>query len=83
MFNEIHRNRIPGFFGNWQLLEQAIGFMSLGLIAHTNGAGFAVVFDKASDARLSEISLNHFEGFVHTKMSRQDVIMLVLKDTES
>ena len=57
--------------------------MSLGLVAHTNGAGFAVVFDKTSDARPSEVSLNHFEGLVHTKMSRQDVIVLVLKDTES
>ena len=78
MFNEIHRNRIPGLLGNWQLLEQAIGFMSLGLVAHANGAGFAVVFDKTSDARPGEISLNHFKGFVHTKVSRQDVIVLVL-----
>ena len=38
MFNEIHRNRIPGLLGNWQLLEQAIGFMSLRLVAHANGA---------------------------------------------
>ena len=57
--------------------------MSLGLVAHANGAGFAVVFDKTLDARPSEVLLNHFEGLVHTKMSRQDVIMLVLKDTES
>ena len=44
---------------------------------------FAVVFDKTSDARPGEISLNHLEGFVHTKVSRQDVIVLVLKDTMS
>ena len=63
MFNEIHRNRIPGLLRNWQLLEQAIGFMLLGLVVHANGAGFAVVFDKTSDARPGEISLNHFKGF--------------------
>ena len=80
---KIHRNRIPGLLRNWQLLEQAIGFMSLGLVAHAHGAGFAVVFDKTLDARPSEISLNHFKGFVHTKVSRQDVIVLVLKDTKS
>ena len=57
--------------------------MSLGLVVHANSAGFAVVFDKTSDARPSEVSLNHFEGLVHTKMSRQDVIVLVLKDMES
>ena len=57
--------------------------MSLGLVAHANSAGFAVIFDKTLDARPSEVSLNHFEGLVHTKMSRQDVIVLVLKDTES
>ena len=83
MFNEVHRNRIPGLLRNWQLLEQAIGFMLLGLVVHANGAGFAVVFDKTSDARPGGISLNHFEGFVHTKVSRQDVIMLVLKDMKS
>ena len=83
MFNEIHINRIPGLLRNWQLLEQAIGFMSLGLVAHANGAGFAIVFDKTLDARPGEISLNHFKGFVHTKVSIQDVIMLVLKDAKS
>ena len=83
MFNEVHRNRISGLLGNWQLLEQAIGFMSLGLVAHANGAGFAVVFDKTSDAGPGEILLNRFKGFVHTKVSRQNVIVLVLKDMKS
>ena len=57
--------------------------MSLGLVAHANSAGFAVFFDKTSGARPGEISLNHFKGFVYTKVSRQDVIVLVLKDTKS
>ena len=53
------------------------------LRAFASGAGIAEVFDHSLEIRPDILALNEFDGFVLSKVTRQDVIMIVLNDFES
>ena len=57
--------------------------MSRCLVTATNGAGFDVVADILAHLRPSIVPSDQFQGAVLAKMSSENVVMVVLKDTET
>ena len=53
------------------------------LRAFTSGAGVAEVFDHSPEIRPDVLAAYEFNGFVLSKVTRQDVIVIVLNDFES
>jgi hypothetical protein len=80
---EIHRNGIPRLLGNGELFEETIGLVTLWLASHTSGAGLAILLDEGSDTWPSVISSDQLQGLVDPEVSREDVVVLVLKDAKS
>jgi len=83
LFDEVHGNRVPRFFGDRKLLEKSVRLVALGLGSETRRASRAVFFDECSDFRPCEFSSDEFEGLVLAKVSCDRMIVLVLEDSES
>ena len=57
--------------------------MSRCLVTATNGAGFDIVVDILAHLWPSIVPLDQFQGAVLAKMSSENVVVIVLKDTET
>ena len=57
--------------------------MSLGFCSHASCTRLDVFLDKLSEAGPSIVSANEFYCLVLTRVSREDVVMLVSKNTKS
>ena len=53
------------------------------LRAFASGAGIAEVFDHSPEIRPDILAMDELNGFVLSKVTRQDVIVIVLNDFES
>ena len=53
------------------------------LRAFASGAGIAEVFDHSLEIRPDILAMDELNGFVLSKVTRQDVIMIILDDSES
>ena len=53
------------------------------LRAFASGAGIAEVFDHSPEIRPDVLATDELNGFVLSEVTRQDVIMIVLDDSES
>ena len=54
-----------------------------GLRAFASGAGIAKVFDHSLEIRPDILVMDELNGFVLSEVARQDVIMIILDDSES
>ena len=83
VFNEVHGNGVPWAFRDVELLKESIGFMSgcLGMLA--GGTGVAEFLHEGPKVGPNIFPSDYCEGFVLSGMSGEDVIMVVLEDSES
>ena len=79
LLDEIHRDRIPGLLGYWKLLKESIWLMALRFGTHTSHARLAEIVDEGSESRPCIFVVDYRQGFVLTEVSREYVIVFVLK----
>ncbi len=77
LFNEIHRNGFPWAWGDWQLFEEAIQFVSVCLGVCTYCAGSDVLFDHLSKSGPMIQVADQVNGFVMAKVSCHWVVMVI------
>ena len=56
--------------------------MSLGLISHTSCTRLAIFLDKFTESRPGIVAPDEVSGLILTRMSGEDMIMLVAEDSE-
>ena len=56
--------------------------MSLGLSSHTSCTRLAIFLDKFMESGPGIIATDEVDGLILTRMSREDMIMLVVEDSE-
>ena len=83
VFNEVHGNGVPWAFGDGELLEESVGFVSgcLGMLG--GGTGVAEFLHKGPKVGPNIFLSDYCKGLVLSGMSGEDVIMVVLEDLES
>ena len=79
LLNEIHRDRIPGLLGYRKLLKESIWLMALRFGTHTSCARLAEIVDEGSESRPCIFTADYRESFILTEVSREYMIMFVLK----
>ena len=82
-FNEVHRDGVPRTFGDRQLSKKSVRFVTLGFCTHTSSTRLAVVLDIFSESRPSVFSKDETCCFVLTRVTRENVIVLVTEDFET
>ena len=80
MFNEVHRNRIPGFLRNRELLQKSIRLVPRCFGPFASSAGFTEILNEGSEIRPYIFLMNCFKGLVLLEMSSKNMVMFVLKD---
>jgi hypothetical protein len=66
-----------------ELLEESVGFVTGGLGTLAGGTGVTEFLHEGPKVGPDVFPLDYCEGFVLSSMPREDVIMLVLEDSES
>jgi hypothetical protein len=66
-----------------ELLEEFIGFVTGGLGTLAGGTGVAEFLHKGPEVGPDVFPSDYHEGFVLSGVSREDVVMFVLEDSES
>ena len=79
LLDEIHRDRIPGLLGYRKLLKKSIWLMTLRFGMHASCTGLAEVVDKGSESWPRIFAADYRQSFILTKVSREYVIVFVLK----
>ena len=64
-------------FRDGKLLQQTIGFVSLWFSMHTSGTRFTILLDVLTESGPGIISMDKVDGLVLTRVSREDVVVLV------
>ena len=82
MLNEVHGDGIPGTRRDGELFDQTVGLVSRGFGSSARGAGGTKVFDELSDSGPSILSAYELRSLVHAKVSSEEVIVLVLKNSQ-
>ena len=70
-------------FGDRELLQQTIGLVMLGFSMHTSSTGLAIFLDKFLESRSSVVPKDKACSFVLTRVSGENVIVLVSEYAES
>ena len=83
VFNEVHGNGVPRAFGDWELLEESVGFVSGCLGTLAGGTGVAEFLHEGPKVGPNVFPSDYREGFVLSGVSGEDVIMVILEDSES
>ena len=80
-FNEVHGDRIPRTERNRKWTEEAVRLVLWGLVALAMSAGFAIVPDEGTHSGPGVFTPDESQSTVLSKMAREYVIMLMLKNT--
>src|SRR5258707_15551402 len=77
LFDEFHGDGFPWTWGNWQLFEKTIWFVSVHLRTCTGCAGLDVLFYCSIESQPVIRATDQVDGFSMAKMSCHWVIMVV------
>ena len=83
VFDEVHGNRMPGTFWNWELFKESVWFMPLRLGMETGSARLTVVLNEITDSGPGIGTTNNFKGFVDTEMAGNWMVMSILENTKT
>ena len=67
-------------FRNRELFERFVELMTLWLRSHTRNTGLAELLYISMEARLEVSAADQFQCFVLTKMSSENIIMIILEN---
>ena len=82
LLDEVHRNGVPWFLGDRELLKESVGFMTRGFGTCTTSARLAIVEDERSEIGPSIFSADKLEGLILPEMTRKNVVMFVTEYLE-
>src|SRR5436190_14828229 len=82
LLDEVHRNGVPWFLGDRELLKESIGFMTRGFGTCATSARLAIVENKRSEIGPGIFSANKREGLILPEMTRKNVVMFVPEYSE-
>ena len=82
-FDEVHGDGVPRTWRNRELLECAVGFMSLRFGSHTGSTRFAVLLDEGTHVGPNVVLSDGVECLVNSGVSCKNVVMCVLEDPEA
>src|SRR5882757_8498380 len=82
MFDKVHGNGVPQAFRNRELLEESVGFMSGCFGTLAGGTGVAEFLDEGPKVGPNIFLSDCPKGFVLSSVSREDVIVIILEDSE-
>ena len=83
MFNKVHRNRRPRKRRNRKLMKQTIWFVPRRFGVFAYRAQIDIIFDKGTHARPNIVAPDQFQCLVLSEVSSEQVIVLVLEDSEA
>ena len=83
VFDEVHGNGVPWAFGDGELFEESVGFVSGCLRMLASGTGVAEFLHEGPKVGPDVFPLDYRKSFVLSGVSREDVIMVILEDSES
>ncbi|KIJ07281.1 hypothetical protein PAXINDRAFT_90685 [Paxillus involutus ATCC 200175] len=83
LLNEIHRDGVPWLLGNGELFKQPIGSVSRGFGSGAGSTGTDIVLYKCPKSWPSIFPTNQLKSPILSEVSRQGMVMLVSKDTET
>ena len=72
MFNKVHRNQVPWFLRNQELLQKSVRLVPRCFEPFASSTGFTEILNEGSEIRPYIFLMNCFEGLVLPEMSKQE-----------
>src|SRR5436190_16665147 len=82
LLDEVHRNGVPWFLGDRELLKESVGFMTRGFGTCATSARLAIVENERSEIGPGIFSANKREGLILPETTRKNMVMFVTEYSE-
>jgi len=83
VFDEVKGDQVPRTGRNWELLDEAEGFVSWGLVSFAGNTAVDIVLDICPDVRPGVLPMEQLKSPVLAGVAHSDMIMFELEDSSA